>query len=138
MRGDDGRVMGDERILGGAEFVQSVLEQAQEQFEKKTLARMKGFDLETLIESVAENLGLAGTGLQSACNQRAAVRGRAIVCALAIDDLGISGRELSRRLKLSPSAVSKLAQRGRKDPRTETPAKALFGAQEGKAALGKL
>jgi len=129
LRGDSGPVMGDERILGGGEFVQAVLEQAQEQFEKKTLARVKGLDLETLIERVAENLGLAAAGLQSACKQRAAVRGRAIVCALAIDDLGISGRELSRRLKLSPSAVSKLAQRGRKDPGTETLAKALFGTQ---------
>ncbi len=89
----------------------------------------KGFGLGTLIERVAENLGLAAAGLQSACKQRAAVRGRAIVCGPAMDDLSISGRELSQRLRVSPAAVSKLAQRGRKDPRTETPAKALFGTQ---------
>jgi hypothetical protein len=40
--------------------------------------------------------------------------------------LGISDRELSRRLNLSPTAVSKMAQRGRNDALTEKPAIALF------------
>lgn len=130
LRGDDRQVMGDERILGGEEFVQSVLEQAQEQYEKKTLARVKGFSLETLIERVAEKLGLAVADLQNASKHRAPAFGRSIVCAMAMDDLGISGRELSRRLKVSPSAVSKLAQRGRKEPLKEMLAKAFFGSQE--------
>jgi len=130
MRGEEMRVMGDERILGGGDFVQSVLEQAQERYEKKTLARVKGFDLETLIERVAEKLCLAAADVRSAVKQRVPVRGRSSICALAVDYLGISGRELSRRLNLSPSAVSKLAQRGRKDPGTETLAKAFFQARE--------
>ena len=83
--------MGDECIPGGGGIVQSVFE-------------------------VAEKLCLAATGLHSECKKRAAVRGRAIICALAIDYLGISGRVLSRRLTVSPSAVSKLAQRGRTGP----------------------
>ncbi len=130
LRSENMRVMGNERILGGGDFVQSVLELAQEQYEKKNLARSKGFGLETLIERVAEKLGLAATDLQSAGKQRMSVRGRSSMCALAIDYLGISGRELSHRLNLSPSAVSKLAQRGRKDPQTQTLAKAFFRAPE--------
>ncbi len=106
LRSENMRVMGNERILGGGDFVQSVLELAQEQYEKKNLARSKGFGLETLIERVAEKLGLAATDLQSAGKQRMSVRGRSSMCALAIDYLGISGRELSRRLNLSPSAVT--------------------------------
>jgi DNA-directed RNA polymerase specialized sigma24 family protein len=45
---------------------------------------------------------------------------------LAIEYLGISGREVSLRLNLSPSAVSKLMQRGRKDELTEKLAGTLF------------
>jgi hypothetical protein len=130
LRGGDVLVTGDERILGGGDFVQSVLKQAQEQYEKKTRARSKGFGLESLIERVAEKLGLAATDLQSAGKQMMSVRGRSGMCALAIDFLGISGRELSRRLNLSPSAVSKLAQRGRKEPQTQTLAKAFFRVSE--------
>jgi DNA-binding transcriptional regulator LsrR (DeoR family) len=40
--------------------------------------------------------------------------------------LGISGREVSRQLHLSPSAVSKLLQRGRKDELTKKLSGALF------------
>ena len=128
LRGEDMRVMGDERILGSGDFVQSVLQQAQERYEKKTLACVKGFNLETLIERVAEKLCLAAADLRSAGKQRVSARGRSSICALAIEYLGISGRELSRRLNVSPSAVSKLAQRGRKDPETEKLAKAFFRA----------
>ena len=39
------RIMGDERILGSGDFVESVLKQANEEFEKKTLAKAKGLDL---------------------------------------------------------------------------------------------
>ena len=60
--------------------------------------------------------------------KRMSARGRSSICALAIEYLGISGRELSRRLNVSPSAVSKLAQRERKDPETEKLAKAFFRA----------
>lgn len=42
-------------------------------------------------------------------------RARLLVCALAINRLGLNGREVARRQNLSASAVSKLAQRGRAD-----------------------
>jgi chromosomal replication initiation ATPase DnaA len=120
--------MGDERILGSGNFVQSVLEQAQEQYDKKTLARMKRLTLETLIERVAVRLGLDPAEVCRACRQRKVARARAIICTLAMEYLVISGREASRRLNLSPSAVSKLVQRGRKDPLTEKLASVLFRA----------
>ena len=57
---------------------------------------------------------------------RPIARARGIIFALAIEYLGISGREVSRQLQLSPSAVSKLLQRGRKDKLTEKLSGALF------------
>jgi REP element-mobilizing transposase RayT len=120
------RVMGDERILGSGDFVQSVLKRAQEQYEKKTLTRMQGFQLETLIIRVANELGLVSADVRSTGRLRTFARARAIICALAIEYLGISGREVSRQLNLSPSAVSKLTQRGRKDALTEKLAAELF------------
>jgi len=122
-------IMGDERILGSGDFVKSVLKQAQEQYEKKTLARVKGLKLETMIERVAEKLGLVPADVGSAGRQRRFARARAVICALAIEYLGISGRQVSRQLNLSPSAVSKLLQRGRKDALTEELAGALFQQQ---------
>jgi len=120
------RIMGDERILGSGQFVQSVIEQAREQYEKKTLARVRGLTLETLSERVAKQLGLAPADVCRTGRQRTIARARAIISLLAIEYLGISGREVSLRLNLSPSAVSKLMQRGRKDALTEKLAGTLF------------
>jgi REP element-mobilizing transposase RayT len=120
------RIMGDERILGSGDFVQSVIEQAQEQYEKRTLARAKGLSIEALIEQAAQRLGLAPVDVRRIGRQRTVARTRAIICALATEYAVISGREVARRLNLSPSAVSKLVQRGRRDPLTETLAAALF------------
>lgn len=118
--------MGDERILGSGQFVQSVIEQAREYYEKKTLARVRGLTLETLSERVAKQMGLAPDDVCRAGRRRPIARARAITCALAVEYLGISGREASLRLNLSPSAVSKLLQRGRKDELTEKLAGTLF------------
>jgi putative transposase len=120
------RIMGDERILGNGDFVQSVLNRVKEQYELKTLARVKGLTLETLMELVAKQLGLVSADVLSTGRKRAVSRARAIICALATQYLGISGRELSRRLHLSPSAISKLVQRGRGYALTEDLAGAFF------------
>lgn len=126
LRNSGMRIMGDERILGSGQFVQSVIEQAREQYEKKTLARVRGLTLETLSERVAKQLGLALADVCRSGRQRTIARARAIISFLAIEYLGISGREVSLRLNLSPSAVSKLLQRGRKDELTEKLAGTLF------------
>ncbi|RPJ74758.1 MAG: transposase, partial [Desulfobacteraceae bacterium] len=123
------RVMGDERILGSGEFVESVLSHAREQYEKKTLARRSSIGLDTVIGQVAVQLGVDPARIGSAGRQRALARARSLVCALAMDRLGMNGRELARRLNLSASAVCKLAQRGRTDELNETSGAAIFKLQ---------
>jgi putative transposase len=50
------RMKGDERILGSGDFVEAVLKKANEDFEQRTLLKVKGPDLETLIRSVCQYL----------------------------------------------------------------------------------
>ncbi|MCU0604796.1 MAG: transposase [Desulfobacterales bacterium] len=126
LRASGMRIMGDERILGNGEFVQAALDHTREQYEKKTLARAKGLTLEMLLGLVAQQMGLVPGDLSSTGRNRAVARARAIVCALAVEHSGISGRDLSRQLNLSPSAVSKLVRRGRKDSLTADLAKTLL------------
>jgi REP element-mobilizing transposase RayT len=124
------RVIGDERILGSGDFVESVLAHARERHEAKIQARAKGISLEFLEEHVAEGLCMKAEDLHRAGKQRRTVCGKARICALATEYLGISGRDLARRLNVSPSAVSKLAKRGRNDPQTDILAQAIFRARE--------
>ena len=44
---------------------------------------------------------------------------RAIVCTLVVEKPGLSGREVARKLEMSPSAVSKALLGGCLDTRTE-------------------
>ncbi|MCP4627118.1 MAG: transposase [bacterium] len=122
-------VMGDERILGSSDFVESVLKEANEQFEKKTLAMAKGLDLEKLIFSVADLLEIAPILINSSSRQRGVAQARAIICCLAVDRMKISGAEVARELDLSPSAVSKLASRGRKADLLSKIADHVFGSK---------
>jgi hypothetical protein len=126
LRGAGLRIMGDERILGSGDFVESVLGQAREQYEQRTQTRLKGPDLNSLITRVAGELGLEPTRVPGRCKRRELARARALICTLAVDRLQISGREVSRGLKLTPAAVSKLAQRGRSDQLIAKLARSLF------------
>jgi len=113
------RTVSDERILGSSDFVDSVLKQANEGYEKKTYAIAKGLNLDKLIATVADHFEIDASLLVTSSRQRIVARARAVICALAVDRLAISGAYVARMLNLSPSAVSKLASRGRKDSRRE-------------------
>jgi putative transposase len=107
------RVASDERILGSSDFVSSVLKQAQEDYVKRM--DVQGLTLATLIAFVADHLGTNEALIKSTVKQRTPSQARAIIAQLAIDRLRIPGAEVARILHVSPSAVSKLAGRGRSD-----------------------
>ena len=101
------RVMGDERILGSGEFVESVLKRAKEDYEKRVKAQVKGFDLDTLIEQISEYFEIEAELIKSTAKQRQASRARSLLCYLAVSRLKVSGAEIARKLNVAPSTVSK-------------------------------
>lgn len=120
------RLMGDERILGSSDFVERVLEQAEEQYERTTRAFLKGPDLDAVLDRVADCVGVDREALQGASKQRDASRARSLACYLAVRRLMLPGVEVARKLTLSPSSVSKAAIRGRADSLAAEIEKSLF------------
>ena len=118
--------MGDERILGSHNFVESVLRQAHETYDQQSLAMDKGVDLDTLIDGLADHFQIEPQIIKSASKQRTISRARAIVCCLAVDHLRLSAADVARMLSLTPSAVSKLLVRGRQDGLAITMAKEIL------------
>ena len=104
---------GDERILGDGDFVEKVLSQAEEQFEERYHLRVQGYDLDKLIERVAELVGMSPEEILERGKDRIKVRARSILCYWATDYLGISQGQLAKRLKLTQPAVSQAVRRGR-------------------------
>lgn len=107
----------DERILGSSDFVSTVLKQANEQYQKN---RLLAINIETLIMFVCDHLHIDVSLLLSPVKQRQVARARSLIAHIAFTTLlRLTGVEIARALRLSPSAVSKLAAKGRIDPLRE-------------------
>jgi putative transposase len=104
---------GDERILGDGDFVQSVLSEAKEAYERKYRLISKGIDLDFIAEKAAEVIGIDPVLLCSMGKQPKVVQARSLLCYWATSELGVTQSFLSKRLGLSPSAVSLSVVRGR-------------------------
>jgi len=104
---------GDERILGDGEFVTEVLACAKEKLENKYRMKAKGFDLESLIQRVAELTGLTGDEILDGVRDKKRIDARSILVHWATDQLGITQTKLAEKLNLTQSAISHAVRRGR-------------------------
>jgi putative transposase len=104
---------GDERILGDGDFVQSVLSEAKEAMERKYKLTAKGIGIDDIAGKAAEIFGIDPSLIWIRRKQSKIVQARSILCYWATDELGVSQSALSKRLGLTPSAVSIAVVRGR-------------------------
>lgn len=117
----------DERILGSSDFVDAVLKQTNEGYDQ-TLAAAQGLTLDRLTTLVADHFHVDSAW--SPLKERTCAQARALVCYLAGDLLKTSGVEIARHLRLTISAVSKLASKGRIDPLAHEIKNVLLGFDE--------
>jgi putative transposase len=103
---------GDERILGEGNFVEQMLQEAGEVFEKKSLLKAKGWDIDKLAAHVAKTLDMDISDVWSAGKYRPIVKARSLLCYWAVRELGMSMTFLSRRLGISSTAVMQSVARG--------------------------
>ena len=106
-------LLGDERILGGGEFVKDVLARAEEEMENKYRMKIKGFDLESLIRRVTELTELTEDEILDGVRDKKRTDARSILVHWATDQLGITQVKLAEKLNLTQSAISHAARRGR-------------------------
>ena len=105
-------IKGDERILGEGDFVEQILQEAGEVFEKKSLLKAQGWDIDKLAEHVAKLLDMDISDVWSAGKYRPIVRARSLLCYWAVRELGVSMASVARRLGISSSAVMQSVTRG--------------------------
>jgi hypothetical protein len=112
MRKGESRMKGDERILGQGEFVDSVLQAAQEPLDRKHMLRARGYDFQWLAERVTGLFGLTLTELLTGGKQRKTVRARSVLCYWGTRELGMSAVAISKKLNIASSTASESAARG--------------------------
>ena len=113
LRKSGSRMKGDERILGDGDFVENVLKEAQESMERKYRLRAKGYDLDWLVNHVAQLLDMETRDVLARGKFRQTVKARSLLCYWATRELGMTTVELAKRLHLAQPTVSQSAARGR-------------------------
>ena len=105
-------VMSDERILGDSAFVENLLSQADEAYERRYELKRLGYDAERVAKRVGEIYDMDPREFLSKGKQQLKVTARSLFCFWAMKELGMSLRELARRLEISPPAVGYSVERG--------------------------
>jgi putative transposase len=105
-------VMSDERILGNTDFVDSVISQSEEHFERRHKLRRQGYDLDRIVKRVSEVLAIAPDEVFSKGRQDRKVKARSLLCFWAARELGISHTDLAKKLEMSLAGVGFSVERG--------------------------
>ncbi len=105
-------VMSYERILGDSAFVENLLSQADERYERRYELKRLGYDADRIVKRVAEIYHMDERAVLSRGKQQQKVKARSLFCFWATKELGISLRELASQLKLSSPAVGYSVERG--------------------------
>ncbi|MBW2064632.1 MAG: transposase [Deltaproteobacteria bacterium] len=104
----------DERILGDSDFVQSVLEQEDEQFERRYRLKTQGYDFDRVVERVAEVFEMKRDRILTPGKEPQRVKARSLVCYWAVKELGMAGTAVAQILGMGQSGVSRAVRRGEK------------------------
>jgi hypothetical protein len=103
------KVAFDERVLGGEDFIERLLSEAEER-EKETLRiSRKVPGLMVLAKRIMEGEGIEERELRSGTRKKQVVRTRRMIFQLAIGKMGYPGAEVARFLGVTTSSVNRLA-----------------------------
>jgi len=105
-------IMSDERILGDSGFVDSVISQSDEHYERRHRLKRQGYDLDRIAKRVSEVLGLKPENFFSKGRQERKVKARSLFCFWAARELGISHTVLAKKLEMSVSGIGLSVERG--------------------------
>ena len=100
------RVACDARILGGGEFVEKAVRDSGEELSRREQYRRRGIDLDELADRFARLQGVDFTELCGGSKVRRISEARALFVWLAVMELGYTGIEVARKLKITTAAVS--------------------------------
>ena len=106
------RVKGDERILGDSDFVENVLKETEEEFERKYYLKSQGFNFDKVLNRVSVIFEMKPSDIIKPGKQKPKVFARSLLCYWANRELGITTVEIAKCLSMGQPAVSRAVLRG--------------------------
>ena len=110
--GGQSQMMSDERILGESDFVESILSEAGEAYERRYQLKALGYDLNRIAQRVAEIYKMECDEVFFKGRQDRKVKARSLVCYWAVRELGMSLADLAREFEMSKAGIGYSVERG--------------------------
>jgi len=101
----------DERILGGGDFVNDILKEAEEKTTRQLKLRQNGKTIATIIEEECRQEGISSNELKGGGRRRKASTLRTTIAKRALDELGLSMAEIARHMGVTTSSIAKAVAR---------------------------
>jgi putative transposase len=109
---DSGHRKGDERILGGSDFVLEAVKAAQERWERSHALKIEGVDFAAMHEHVARLFDLSPGEILLQGKHRHRVAARSVLCYFLVRELGMTATAVAERLGIGQPTVSIAVARG--------------------------
>ncbi len=106
------RIKSDQRILGESDFVEGILSEAEEKYNRFYELKMKGYNLDKVEKMVCDIFGIEREELFSRSRIKARADARGLYCYWAIRELGYALAELARQFNITLPGIVYAVRRG--------------------------
>ena len=102
---------GDERILGGGDFVHTILKETEDRELRQLKLKRSGKTIQKIIDEECKKSGISPLEVMNGVRRRAVSRLRAVIATRGRTELGLSSAEMARHLGVATSSISRLIER---------------------------
>jgi len=111
LRSKGEKELSDERILGSGEFVEQILQEAEERQLRQMKLRRKGKSIGDIIQEECGRRKVSEQELRKGSRRALVSEVRAAIAYRSKEELGISGAEIARQLGVSTSSINRVLGR---------------------------
>ena len=101
----------DERILGGGDFVQAVLQEAEDRQRRQLKLQRSGLTIQQIIAEECGKSKISSQELQHGSRRRAVSASRRRIAYRCKEELGVSSAEIARHLGVNTSSITRAIRR---------------------------
>jgi len=101
----------DERILGGGDFVNKVLKDAEDQQVRQVKNKKAGRTIQMIIDEECRKEGMSPAELKGGSKRRKVSFVRSLIALRSRDELGLSSAEIARHVGINTSGILRSIER---------------------------
>ena len=101
----------DARILGGGDFVNNIMKEAEERQLRQLKAGRSGGGIEKIVEEECRKYGISPAELQSGSKRRRVSDARAAIGLRSREELGLPAAEIARHVGVNTSGITRAIER---------------------------